>query len=108
LQSSEKLLSLLLLISFFSYDQLKAMFNEYKKISGHMFEEKLKNELSNNKLFLDCVISFSRFLFFLYFTIYNELFFFLFSEVDLIIDSNSYFARLLHESTNGSYILNTY
>ena len=28
-----------------------------------MFEEKLKNELSNNKLFLDCVISFSRFYF---------------------------------------------
>lgn len=74
-----------------------------------MFEEKLKNELSNNRLFLDCVISFSRF-YFSYFTIYNNLliitnfFFFFFFKVDLIVDSNSYFARLLHESTNGLYL----
>jgi hypothetical protein len=80
------------------------MFNEYKKISGHMFEEKLKNELSNNKLFLDCVISFSRF-YFSYFTIYNNLLIITnFFKVDLIVDSNSYFARLLHESTNGLYL----
>ena len=69
-----------------------------------MFEEKLKNELSNNKIFLDCVISFSRF-YFSYFTIYNNLLIITnFFKVDLIVDSNSYFARLLHESTNGLYL----
>ena len=36
------------------------MFNEYKSISGHLFEEKLKKELSNNVLLFECVLVFSN------------------------------------------------
>ena len=38
------------------------MFDEYLQISGHTFEEKIRNELSNNKQFLECVLAFSKFL----------------------------------------------
>jgi hypothetical protein len=36
------------------------MFDEYKSISGHSFEEKIKKELSNNALLLECVLVFSN------------------------------------------------
>lgn len=58
------------------------MFDEYKRISGHMFEEKIKKELSGNKPFLECVLSFS----------------------ECIRDKQAYFARLLFQNANGNFI----